>query len=85
MNNPQCPFCDKKQLEKPLKSWQYGKMIKKRIKGGKIEWGATINVERYACKCGKFFNQCISTKGKSWTIPKRETALKRMAKQNSLT
>jgi len=28
-----CPYCDKIQKQKPVKSWSYGKIIKKRLKG----------------------------------------------------
>ena len=48
-----CPHCGKTQTEKPQKSWSYGK----------------VKVNRYQCKCSKFFNYYISTKS-SWTIPK---------------
>lgn len=66
---PQCPYCSKKQSQKPVKSWKYGQMIVTRtIKGTK--WGPNITCSRYNCKCGKLFNFYHSVKGKTWTIPK---------------
>lgn len=53
-NDPVCPFCNKKQKQKPLKNWQYLK---------------TISVCRYKCSCDKFFQFYQSHKS-SWTIPK---------------
>jgi len=52
-----CPFCNKIQNQEPLKSWKYG---------------ISIQVGRYKCQCGKFFNHYNS--GKSiWTIPKTKS------------
>lgn len=65
----ECPHCKKNQSQKPVKSWAYGKMIEKRTKTGTI-FGASVNCSRYSCKCGKNFNFFLTTKGKSWTIPK---------------
>jgi len=69
MNNPKCPYCSKKQSQKPLKSWQYGKTIVERTPKGP-KWGNAVTCSRYSCKCGKLFNFYHSVKGKSWTIPK---------------
>lgn len=66
---PKCPFCNHKQIDQPVKSWAYGKMIEKRTNEGTI-WGASVNCSQYYCKCGKQFRFYLSTKGKSWTIPK---------------
>lgn len=66
---PKCPFCKKEQSQKPINSWVYGKMIEGSTKTG-TKWGAQANVSRYVCKCGKVFNFFLTTKGKSWTIPK---------------
>jgi len=41
---PVCPYCEKKQSEKPIKKWAYGK----------------TSVNRYECKCGKIFNHYVS-------------------------
>ena len=66
-----CPLCGKKQDQKPIKSWSYGKMIEKRTpKEGGTVWGASVNCSQYHCKCGKPFRFYLTTKGKSWTIPK---------------
>ena len=67
-----CPFCNKNQKQKPLKSWAYGKMIEKRTKGG-TKWGASVNCSRYTCNCGKFFNFYLTSKGRHWTIPKSKS------------
>lgn len=64
-----CPFCDKNLKEQPIKSWTYGKMIEKKTEKG-TEWGASVTCSRYSCKCGHRFNFFLTTKGKSWTIPK---------------
>jgi len=64
-----CPFCGKKQNQKPIKSWNYGKMIESKDKSG-TKWGAAVTVARYLCVCGKPFNFFSTAKGKSWTIPK---------------
>ena len=64
-----CPYCHKNQNQKPIKSWGYGRMIEKRTKDGTI-FGASVNCARYSCVCGKAFNFFLTTKGKSWTIPK---------------
>ena len=64
-----CPFCNKNQEQKPLKSWKYGKMIEKRTVDG-TQWGAAVNCSQYRCECGKPFRFYLTTKGKSWTIPK---------------
>ena len=69
MNDILCPFCQTKQIQKPIKSWAYGKMIEHRDQSG-TKWGASVNVSRYLCKCEKPFNYFLTTKNKSWTIPK---------------
>jgi len=63
-----CPNCENIQKQKPLKSWNYGKMIITRTVEG-TQWGPSINCSRYECKCGKSFNYFNSLKS-SWTIPK---------------
>ena len=68
-----CPFCDKVQTQKPMKSWTYGKMFKKRTKDG-MKWGAAIRCSRYECHCGKLFNYYITSKNKTWTNPKSKRA-----------
>ena len=45
-------------------------MIEKRTKEGGTKFGASVNCARYSCVCGKAFNFFLTTKGKSWTIPK---------------
>ena len=65
-----CPRCQKTQTQKPEKNWQYGKIISKRTKDG-TEWGAAIHCSRYYCKkCEQSFNYYVSSKNKTWTIPK---------------
>lgn len=64
-----CPFCKFIQKKDPVKSWEYGKMIEKRTIDGTM-WGATVNCSQYYCKCGKPFRFYLTSKGKSWTIPK---------------
>jgi len=49
-----CPYCGIKQSRKPTKSWNYL---------------SNIQVSRFKCKCGKFFNFYKSKKS-TWTIPK---------------
>ena len=71
-----CPHCEKKQEQKPLKSWHYGKMIEKRTENG-TEWGASVKCSHYSCKCGKPFRFYLTTKGKYWTIPKSNKKSKR--------
>ncbi|MDE1818480.1 MAG: hypothetical protein KGI19_07745 [Thaumarchaeota archaeon] len=44
-------------------------MIERRDTSG-TKWGAAVTCSRYLCKCGKPFNYFLSSKGKSWTIPK---------------
>lgn len=53
LSDVKCPHCGKVQARKPEKSWSYGK----------------VSVQRFQCKCLKFFNFYRSTKT-SWTIPK---------------
>ena len=72
MHNPKCPFCDREQTQKPVKTWAYGKMIVKKTVKSTV-WGASINCSKYHCKCGKSFNVYLTTKGKSWTIPKSKS------------
>ena len=43
---PNCPFCGRKQTDKPVKTWSYGK----------------IEVNRYLCQCKKTFNHYQSEK-----------------------
>lgn len=69
MSDIVCPFCGIKQIQKPIKSWNYGKMIEHRGTSG-TTWGATVKCARYLCKCSKPFNYFLTSKGKSWTIPK---------------
>jgi len=52
----ECPVCAKKQKEKPLKEWNYGK---------------NTSVKRFKCKCGKFFN-FYENVNKTWTTPKKK-------------
>ncbi len=68
MEEPECPYCNKRQTQKPVKSWAYGKMIEKRTDKG-TSWGSSVNCARYKCKCSKYFN-FYSSKNKNWTIPK---------------
>lgn len=70
-----CPYCKKQQTQKPTKTWAYGKMIEKRTKNG-TEWGASVNCSQYYCECGKSFRFYLTTKGKSWTIPKLKKSKK---------
>ena len=44
--NPVCPFCGKKQIKQPIKTWAYGK----------------TEVNRYECQCKKTFNHYKSEK-----------------------
>ncbi len=69
MCNVKCPYCGKPQKDDPIKSWSYGKMIETRTKEKTI-WGASVKCSQYRCNCGKPFRFYLSTKGKSWTIPK---------------
>jgi len=69
---PKCPYCKKAQAQEPIKSWKYGKMIEKRTTKGTV-WGSTVNCSQYHCECGKPFRFYLTTKGKSWTIPKSKT------------
>lgn len=71
MSSPKCPHCSKIQSQKPLKSWEYGKLIVKRDSNG-TKWGPSVKCSRYICKCSKAFNFFLTTKGKSWTIPKQK-------------
>ena len=71
-----CPICKKKQSQKPVKSWSYGKMIEKRTTKGTV-WGASVNCSQYHCECGKSFRFYLTTKGKSWTIPKSKKTLEK--------
>ena len=65
-----CPLCGLTQKQDPVKKWNYGKIIKKRSTDG-TQWGAAIHCSRYCCnKCEKFFNFYVSSKDKTWTIPK---------------
>jgi len=66
-----CPFCFKKQKQKPKKSWRYGKLIKKRTEMG-TKWIGTIYCSRFKCSCGKSFNFYKSPKT-TWTIPKKNS------------
>lgn len=66
---PKCPFCNSTQNQKPMKMWQYGKLIQKRTKDGN-KMGASIQCSRFMCKCGMFFIFYETTKGKTWTNPK---------------
>jgi hypothetical protein len=54
--NPKCPFCDKEQKQKPLKTWQYSK---------------TVAVSQYICRCSGRFRFYKGDKN-SWTIPKKK-------------
>ncbi len=58
-----CPYCSKNQTQEPFKSWKYGN---------------SIDVKRYECSCGKFFNHYKGTKSE-WTIPKNQD--KKIVKQ----
>lgn len=71
-----CPSCGKTQSQEPTKSWTYGKMIEKRTSKG-TKWGASVNCSQYYCECGKPFRFYLTTKGKSWTIPKSKKALEK--------
>ena len=65
-----CPRCTKTQNQNPEKTWQYGKIILKRNEDG-TKWGASIHCSRYFCeKCKQSFNYYVSSKDKTWTIPK---------------
>ena len=67
--NIKCPYCRKKQEQKPTKVWAYGKMIESKTKN-ETKWGASVNCSQYYCECGKAFRYYLTTKGKDWTIPK---------------
>ncbi len=67
----ECPYCEKEQKQEPTKTWAYGKMIESRTKN-ETKWGASVNCSQYSCKCGKPFRFYLTTKGKSWTIPKKK-------------
>ena len=55
MSKIKCPECGELQSENCVKEWKYG----------------YVQCFRYNCKkCEKFFNYYISSKGKTWTIPK---------------
>ena len=69
MDKPKCPFCGKIQVQNPLKSWKYGKIIVKRTEKG-TEWGNSVKCSRYQCNCKKLFN-FYQSKKKNWTIPKK--------------
>ncbi len=69
MDNVKCPYCGNLQKDDPIKSWSYGKMIEARTKEKTI-WGASVKCSQYQCNCGKPFKFYLTTKGKSWTIPK---------------
>ena len=66
-----CPYCSKNQKQKPIKTWNYGKMIKNRDSNGTV-WGASVKCSRYSCNCGKSFNFFLTETGKNWTIPKKK-------------
>ena len=66
-----CPYCNKNQKQKLIKSWAYGRMITNRTKNG-IVWGTSVKCSRYSCNCGKIFNFYLTSKGKYWTIPKKK-------------
>ena len=66
-----CPFCKSNQKQEPVKSWAYGKMIEKRDIH-KTTWGASVQCSHFLCDCGKSFNFFLTTKGKTWTIPKKK-------------
>ena len=55
--NAQCPFCGKKQIQPPIKTWKYLK---------------TVTVSQYTCSCGKPFRHYKSPKS-TWTIPKKNS------------
>ena len=73
MVEAKCPFCSKIQKQKPTKKWNYGKMIKKRSEKGTI-FGPSVTCSRYYCSCKKYFNYYLSSKNKSWTIPKKKVS-----------
>jgi hypothetical protein len=52
----ECPYCGKRQIQQPLKSWNYLK---------------TVKVSRYQCSCKEFFQYYQGQKS-TWTIPKRK-------------
>jgi len=56
MDSSTCPFCSKKNEQKPIKEWNYGKNVK---------------VKRFKCECGKIFN-FYNNGIKTWTIPKKK-------------
>ncbi len=70
-----CPECNKVQKQEPTKTWEYGKMIEKKTVDG-TTWGASVNCSQYYCKCGKPFRFYLTTKGKSWSIPKSKKSKK---------
>ncbi len=51
-----CPFCSKKNAQKPIKEWTYGK---------------NTSVKRFKCECEKLFN-FYDNGNKNWTIPKKK-------------
>jgi hypothetical protein len=54
LDEPICPYCKKKQIAKPFKTWIYY---------------VAVTVERYQCSCGKKFSYYIGPTI-NWTIPK---------------
>jgi hypothetical protein len=75
LNEIICPICNKEQKQKPKKTWAYGKMIEARTIDG-TKWGASVRCSNYECKCGKSFRYYLTSKGKSWTIPKKKLSTK---------
>ena len=69
MSDLKCPFCGKLQKDEPSKSWFYGR----KIKDSTAKSVASITCSRYNCECGKPFNFYLTTKNKSWTIPKSKS------------
>ena len=49
-----------KNQKKEIKKWNYNK----------------VEAARYACVCGKSFNFYMTSKGKTWTIPKPKDSKK---------
>ncbi len=47
-------------------------MIEHKDKSG-TSWGASVKCSRFECKCGKGFNYYLTSKNKSWTIPKKKS------------
>ena len=53
-----CPYCGANVTSEPLKSWIYGVYV----------------VSRYSCdNCNEKFNEYISEKGISFTVPRGES------------